>query len=72
MLNALSGRSGLGFLTVSVAGALAAVAYFRMRKKRFKDQRVTFDPTTEQEKIEIKGLCSEIKAHRIWDKGRDV
>lgn len=72
MLDALGGRPGLGFITVSAAGVVAAVAYFRMRKKSFKDQPVTYDSMPEKKKIEIKGLCSEIKAHRIWDGDRRV
>ena len=72
MFDALGGRSGLGFLTVSAAGVLAAVAYFRMRKKTFKNQSVTYDSMSEQKKIEIKGLRSEIKAHRIIDRKHHV
>ena len=72
MFDALSGKSGLGFLTLACVGVLATVAYFRKRRKRFESQQVTLQTTQTEKEVVIKGLCSEIKAHRVWYRGRDV
>ena len=70
MFDTLVWRSGLGFLVVSTAGVLAAVAYFRIRKKRFEYRQTIPDSSPSGKEMVIKGLYSEIKAHRVLDRRR--